>query len=383
MQKPAFRIFLVRTVAVVIVVLLLELIGYATMYFNSRSYDFLSNKNYFNIRCMLMGCTDEDMLPRYLTVPYLGYIPYPGYKYKGLVQHNADGYRGDKVPLSKGEKYRVLCLGGSTTYGTGVVNPAEAYPAQLEVLLNQFIITDTVLARRYDGAEVLNAGLEAGTSAEELQQYLLKYRYYKPDAVVVHSGINDALIWASATTDFQPDYTHYRRINFHLEPLPQPARWLMKSYLFSFLTIRFYYSNFSVVRDEFTHQTNKTYPAWASLNTDSVVKQKAFEWYPFYQNSNNLLRQITADSISVFVLPGVLNVKSDFVRDSEGYRSITALNDSLSKLLAEQNGVYFIPFAYDSISRGDYWVDDCHLNAAGEKEKAQLVLNYLTANMKR
>jgi len=271
MRKPFFYLFLA-----VFTILVLEAIGYLALFFSSREFDFLSNKNYFFVRAMLMGNTDPEMLPRYLTVPYLGYVPYPGYKRNGIVQHNEDGYRGSKVHMNKGRGLRVLCLGGSTTYGTGVLTPAETYPANLEHLLTLYIQQDSSLRLKYGSAEVINGGLEAGTSAEELAQYVFKYRYYKPDVVVIHSAINDALVYASTANGFQLDYTHYRRLNYHLEPLPNPARFFMKSYLFSFLTIKLFYSNFSVIQDEFMRQNDTVFPHWTEVNIDSVFAQQNY-----------------------------------------------------------------------------------------------------------
>jgi hypothetical protein len=84
-----------------------------------------------------------------MSLPYLGYVPYPGYKNHGIVQHNEDSYRGNKVPLQKGKKIRVLCLGGSTTYGHGVAYPHETFPAQLEILLTNYIKHDSLLSNKY------------------------------------------------------------------------------------------------------------------------------------------------------------------------------------------------------------------------------------------
>ena len=254
MARSKTRLFLFRLILVGLVWGALEGVGYLGLWLNSRSLDFLSNKNYFRLRAMLMGNDDPELFPRYLSQPYLGYIPYPGYQKNGVRQHNMDGYRGEAVPRQKSAKLRILCMGGSTTYGYGVALPSETYPARLEQLLVDYVAQDTVLSRKYPGVEVINAGLEAGNSAEELEQYLLKYRYYDPDIVVVHSGVNDAFVNTYSDTDFQLDYTNHRRLSFHLKPLSQPARWMMHSYFFSFVAIRLFFGDFSESEDQFMHQ---------------------------------------------------------------------------------------------------------------------------------
>jgi hypothetical protein len=221
MKLISFRIILV-----LIVISGFETAGYIGMWYSSQSFDYVSNKNYFQIRAMLIGDQNPEHFPRYLSLPYLGYIPYPGYKKFGVIQNNEDGYRGEKVPLQREGKLRVLCMGGSTTYGYTVDSPYQSYPARLEVLLKSYVLHDSILSKKYNGAEVINAGLEAGNSAEELQQYLFKYRYYKPDILIIHSGVNDAMLVNEPPANFQLDYTHFRRRNFNLDPLTSPGRWL-------------------------------------------------------------------------------------------------------------------------------------------------------------
>jgi lysophospholipase L1-like esterase len=380
MQKRGLKAILFRVILVLILVSSFEIIGYIGIWINSRSFDFLSNRSYFHIRAMLMGNQDPKMLPRYLTLPHLGYVPYPGYQKYGVIQHNEDGYRGERVPREKGSKYRILCLGGSTTYGFGVDSPWKAYPSQIERLLNTYIVNDSVLKKKYTGVEVINAGIDGGTSAEELQQYLFKYRYYHPDVVIVNSGVNDALLYSGNDPDFQFDYTDTRRINFHLEPMAQPGRFLLHSYFISFITIRLFYNNFAQNggRDEFMHNGNQKFIKWSGVNLDTIIEQKKFEYYPFYKNSKSLYGEIIQDSSLLIILPNFLNYNSDFVKSSQRYAAASVLNLSLSRSLCNELKGTYIPLEFGSISDTSFWVgDDCHLNAKGEKAKAEFILPYL------
>lgn len=373
-----FRIilFLVTLVAI-------EAVGYLGMLFSSESFDFLSNNNYFRIRDMLIGNKNQDLLPRYLTLPYLGYIPYPEYRKFNVEQHNKDGYRGKAVSLSRNKKLRVLCIGGSTTYGFGVDLPSETYPAQLELLLNGTIEKDSTLKKRYGGAEVINGGLEAGNSADELVQYLFKYRYYKPDIVIVHSGVNDAALINYATSDFQLDYSVSRRINFHLEPLEKPGCWLMSSYFVSFVAIRLFYSDFASNTDGFKINSESTISKWTSVCIDTVIANKRYEYYPFYRNTKSMFEQIVRDSAYLIVFPNALNIHSDFVHAHKKYKQTTIINAEISKILCTETKGVYVPFSYHSISDTTTWIDDCHLNTSGEKEKAIYVLPYVIALTKK
>ena len=383
MKNEKLKLFLFRFILLIIVFTAFEVVGYLGMYFSSPSFDFLSNNNYFSIRAMLTGNKNSEFFPRYLTVPYLGYIPYPQYMKFGVEQHNNGGYRGKKVPLQRTNKLRILCLGGSTTYGSGVYLPSETYPAQLEILLNNYINSDTTLKKKYNGFEVLNAGLEAGNSADELTQYLFKYRFYKPDMVIVHSGINDALLVSHADSNFQLDYSHFRRINFHLEPLREPGAWLLKSYFISFLSIRLFYTDFANNTGGFQNEVSSTISNWTTMCIDSVIANKQYEYYPFYRNTQSLFNEITKDSSLLIVLPPVTNNNSDFVNLNKNYRELTILNNVLSKSLCDKSGGIFVHFEYDSIKDPLDWIDDCHLNANGEKNKAMILLPHCIKILKQ
>ncbi|MBS1593828.1 MAG: SGNH/GDSL hydrolase family protein [Bacteroidetes bacterium] len=372
------RNWLFRLIMIVLLLAVLEAIGYIAMWANSRSFDWVNTKNYFKVRAMLIGDTAADQRARYLSQPYLGYIPDPGYAAHGEVQHNDAGYRGEKIPLVRSRKLRILCLGGSTTYGLGVPLPYQTYPARLSFLLNKVIKEDSALHTMYGGAEVLNAGLEAGTSAEELEQYLMKYRYYRPDIVIVHSGVNDAEIMASADRDFQLDYTHYRRLQFHLEPLPQPARFFMHSYLFSYLAIRLFYANFYYSgvngRQCYVRQRGQQFAHWSDIDADTIRWGAGHLYLPFYRNTQSLYAEVIRDSAILLVLPNILNEKDSFVNSSPRYRDLCAENVRISCDLADRTGGIIVPFAYDSIHDPHSWLDDCHLDSTGEWNKASVLL---------
>jgi len=374
MSHPKKQIIF-RILIVGLVLFAFEIIGYIGMWINSQSFDYLSTISYFNIRAMLIG----KMSPAYLSQPYMGYIPYPGFKRKGVVQHNPDGYRGRQIPLKKTEKYRILCIGGSTTYGFGVDSPSQTYPAQLEKILNESVMGDSAIRKKYKGVEVINGGLEDGNSAEELQQYLFKYRYYKPDAVIVHSGINDALLLSEGKNDeFQLDYTHYRRINMNLEALDQPARFLMNSYFISYIVIRLFYNDFATAAKHEFRQNHQTFCKWSKINIDSIINNnERYDYYPFYHNAKTLCTEIINDSSTLILFPNAVNGNI-----SGKYSELCSLNSDITHELAIKFGAVYIGFSFNSID-STLWIDDCHLNKEGERKKAEIIFPYLSKIMRK
>jgi hypothetical protein len=82
---------------------------------------------------------------------------------EGRNHHDARGYRGKSGPaIEPPGEFRICCLGGSSTYGTGDGAPEDAHPAQLEAAL-----------RRRTGRKVrvVDAGTSGRESLASTQQY--------------------------------------------------------------------------------------------------------------------------------------------------------------------------------------------------------------------
>ena len=89
-------------------------------------------------------------------------------------------FRGRTFPRQSTRRFRIVCLGGSTTWGHHL-SAEETWPYMLEQFLNE---------AGYD-AEVINAGRHWYTSVHSLSNYVSFMRYLKPDIVVVMHGVND------------------------------------------------------------------------------------------------------------------------------------------------------------------------------------------------
>ncbi len=121
--------------------------------------------------------------------------PYWAYNQSTLLPSVNDfGFSGEDLPFQKApDTFRVVCLGASTTAGE------DNWPSFLT----------QVLADRGVKAEVVNLATQGWTSAENLVAFALLGQDYQPDAVVLHMGHND--LAPLMGVDFRPDYAHYRR----------------------------------------------------------------------------------------------------------------------------------------------------------------------------
>src|SRR5262245_25410501 len=149
---------------------------------------------------------------QYMPHPYVGFVLRPGFESRAesrrRVHINSLGMRGAEMAAKKPPgTYRILCLGGSTTFGTGATADDKAYPAQLERLLNAHA------AAQPGGAplhyEVGNCGVSGYSSAEDLVNLEMRLLELEPDAILLYEGANDGRI--VQTRGFKPDYSHARR----------------------------------------------------------------------------------------------------------------------------------------------------------------------------
>ncbi len=91
-------------------------------------------------------------------------------------------FRGSAYDRQKNTRWRIVCLGGSTTYGHRLRH-TEAWPAQLEDRLR----------RGGHDVEVINAGMPWYTANHSIVNYALNVRYLNADVVVIMHGYNDLL----------------------------------------------------------------------------------------------------------------------------------------------------------------------------------------------
>lgn len=360
-------------ILVVLLIAFLELCGFLGMMLASHPVPYMTYGDYFKVRKNLLGEAEPDELPRYTPVPSLNYIPTPNFEYAGIKQHNKAGYRGAEVPLAKSDKIRVLFLGGSTTYGPGAIDPDDSYPAQCGKWLND----SSGLGLQF---EVINAGVESATSAEELAYYHFKFQYYKPDLVVIHSAGNDALTGPDYEY-YQPDYGHYRTTNFYMEPAPALTQLFLHSYFISFISINLYYRN--LVYNDFVLTSHGIANPTKWYNPNDVKEDSTISKTAFYNNIDLLLTEIKNDGAQAFVLPFVINENAEFSQNHPEYmKRLPGLNNMLSYLTEKHNAVW-VPFKKSSIKDEKSWYDDCHLDVAGEFDKARLVGTFIQQYLKQ
>lgn len=319
------------------------------------------------LRAILRGETIANQSQNTTSQAYLNYIPTPGLEHSGYVQHNQDGYRGARAALDRQPgTVRILFLGGSVVYSWRVDNPEDAYPAVTGKLLEQQLA---------DGrkVEVINAGAPWLTTAEMLNYYLLKFRYYQPDVVVINEGGNDAEA-IDFYKDYQPDYSHWRKSMTPVTALPAHSRWLLRSRLMSWLVIRLFYADI-VNQELFVHDGSALPAKWFPPKTLATLQMKD---YAYYNNLGSLVREVQHDSAAVILYEWMAN---PYDTSNVPYLKHHAFADSAMQMVAAEEQVPYLDFPAAQLQKS-HWVDDCHLSAEGEKIKAAHLASLLLRILK-
>ena len=165
------------------------LIIFSSLEFGARFYEFfiqecrledaetLSDYDYFLKKHI---CYDQQIIV-YDNQPVFTISPNQHLK---TININSDGFRGEEInPLKTNLDYRIVIIGGSTVFGTGLSNDEQAFPS----ILNE------KFQEKYDNVEVINAGIASITSFEELYHIKEKIISLKPDMIIVYDGHNDGV----------------------------------------------------------------------------------------------------------------------------------------------------------------------------------------------
>jgi lysophospholipase L1-like esterase len=306
----------------------------------------------------------------YAPHPFIGYVLRPE---RGSLENNAQGMRGPEVALAKPPGVvRILCLGGSTTYGAGV-EPGESYPARLQRLLSAEPAPPAPAvpapavppARRF---EVLNCGVPGYTTAESLIALELQHLEFQPDALVISHGINDArLVQAKG---FRPDYAHVRR--HWREPELSALEWWAWRHSAAWAlvarTLDFGPKSIRIEDLVFVDGYAALYePPEAGVNRAGVAV--------YVRNIDHMVALARARGLDVLLCTIALRRYPNATKaPAQDYTpTVDAMNAEL-RAYAQREGVPLVDLAQQLDRRVELYDDQVHMNAQGTAVQAELVL---------
>ena len=326
---------------------------------------------------------------RYAPHQYLGYYPTPNFRHevdgKLYNRHNALGFRGEDIPLPKPDgEFRIVCLGGSTTYTNQVFDYRHSYPDQLQAFLRE---------RCRPTVRVINAGAEGYTSWESLINLQFRVLELKPDLIIIYHGINDAL------ARLIHPYRSYRADNSGFRAAPtaltaMPTIWEYSTILriaLIKLGLTQPHNRIAMVKQfartawhgEMQRQWSKgIYPSgiFAKASVHDMLDSN-----PPHHFRDNLLSMIgNAQTRGIKVVLATFAYSPEF-RDvamfatAEGQRAL-AEGNQVVRSMAATPGAHVFDFEEAFPKDPQLFVDGQHVNEKGARIKARLFAEYLVEN---
>ena len=313
---------------------------------------------------------------------YLGVANNPGYAY-GVNQHNSHGFRGEEILEQKPDSIvRIVCIGGSTTYGTGVEDYRQSYPH----LLNE------ALAQKGIHAEVINAGSAGYNSLQSYINYHINIEELKPDLLIIYHAINDLtarMVWppeayaADYSGSFAPIeygnvsiFNYLRKLSVIRVPLVYTG--FIDPDIALSTVIQIQETNYFLsIREQLL---NDIYPSgiFESVPVDSMIKTNRPVF--FEKNLEKLIRQAKSNDTQVVLSTFIY---SDMFPDHvpelslEGYQNgIKEHNDILRNL----SGKYDLPLLdleKEMTVEREWFTDGIHFNLLGNQKRVEEITKFL------
>lgn len=107
----------------------------------------------------------------------------------GFLDNDASSLLANEFPQKNSKTLRIIMLGGSSMFGTGVDSKLKTISANLERLINS---NSATIGKNKEYVQVLNfgqPGAHTSTSLAKLSQYLI---HLEPDLIVSFDGFNDS-----------------------------------------------------------------------------------------------------------------------------------------------------------------------------------------------
>ena len=299
--------------------------------------------------------------------PYLSYYPTPNYR-KGQTFHNSLSYRNNEFPLEKPSGvYRIVALGGSSTYDVRIENNQKTFAAQLEKMLKE--------EYGYQNVEVINAGVPGYNSWEMLINLEFRVLDLDPDLVIIYEGTNDVHARLVEPSSYRGDDSGRRQA----WQIPPVALW-EHSALFRMMSRTINFTRQVSIDDFVSSPTFLSWPYEYRLNESGVDPDEILKENPpvyFRRNLENMIavakENNTEIMFSTWAYSPYFNDYASKVSYEQGFKE----NNKVVKEVANSHAIPLFDFASVMPQDVQYWADGRHVNEAGALLKADLFAEFI------
>ena len=298
---------------------------------------------------------------------YLDYYPTPNYR-KGQTFHNSLGYRNDEISLEKPSTvFRIVALGGSSTYDVRIEDNKKIFTAQLERLLKE--------EYGYQNVEVINAGVPGYNSWEILINLEFRVLDLNPDLVIIYEGTNDVHARLVEPSAYRGDGSG-RRQPWQIPPV---QIWEHSTFL-RILSRMTNYSRQVSVDDFVSSPTFLSWPYEFRLSENDLDPAEILEKNPpiyFQRNLENMIAVAKEHGIEVLFSTWASSPYLNDYASKDYYRQGFQENNVIVKEVATRHHIPLFDFAQVMPQDAKYWADGRHNNEAGALEKATLFAEFI------
>lgn len=319
---------------------------------------------------------------------YLGYVPAPNFQ-RGDNKHNHLGFRGDEISAEKpANTYRIVAVGGSTTYSVHVEDYRDSYPD---------LLNDYLRGAGFDFVEVINAGVAGYSSYDNLINISFRVLSLEPDLIIIHQGFNDI------DERFVYPFSRYLGDNSGalaaaISDRVMPEIWEYSTYL-RILGIRAGYIQSHADLDlhgnrraqsnyerEFKRQVNRgTYPSgiFTEVSADKMLAANPPVY--FQRNLATILGIIESHNVDALLVTMVLSrdfhartgsSKSKFY-SHEVFQAAMAQHNDITRRIAESTETPLFDLAIEFPDEPSLLTDGLHMNIDGNRVRAQLIGDFV------
>ena len=299
--------------------------------------------------------------------PYLSYYPTPNYE-KGQTFHNSLGYRSDEFPLEKPSGvFRIVALGGSSTYDVSIKDNDETFTAQLEKLLKEDY--------GYRDVQVINAGVSGYNSWEILVNLEFRVLDLDPDLVIIYEGTNDVHARMVEPSAYRGDDLGRRQA----WQAPRVDLW-EHSTLLRILSRAMNITRQVSVDDFVSAPTYMSWPFESRLIEDNLDPAEILEENPpiyFRRNLENMIAIAKEHDVQILFSTWAHSPNLNDYASEGYYQQGFKENNDVVKEVAVSHDIPLFDFAGVMPQEALYWADGRHVNEAGALVKARLFAKYI------
>jgi lysophospholipase L1-like esterase len=265
--------------------------------------------------------------------------------------------------------YRIVALGGSSTYDVRIEDNAATFTAQLEKLLKEDY--------GYQNVQVINAGVPGYNSWEMLVNLEFRVLDLDPDLVIIYEGTND--VHASLV-----EQSAYRGDDFGRRQAwqaPRVALW-EHSALLRLLSRTMNITRQVSVDDFVSSPTYLSWPFESRLLEDNLDPVEILKENPpvyFRRNLENMIAVAKEHGVEIMFSTWAYSpYLNDYAAEGyyqQGFRE----NNEVVKEVATIGQIPLFDFAGVMPQDAKYWADGRHVNEAGALAKAELFAEFIDA----